>query len=275
MAETDADTDTRHDLVVGRVGQLWRFPVKSLQGESLDSAELTGAGLGGDRRYGLIDVAGGHLLSAKSVPALFDAMARTDGHTVIVTLPDGKEHSADDPGVSSVLSDWLDREVELTEVGPSSLSYEMTFDPPNDEAEKVSWPAMDDSFLDLAPIHALTASSLAAMAEAYTDGEWDIRRFRPNVFLDTPGTGFVEDGWVGGDLLLGDGGAALHVDMAAVRCAMPLRAQPSLGDRPALARDIELFRAMTAEHNNHLGIYCGVSAGGRVSVGAEVTLTRR
>jgi len=257
----------------GQVAELWRFPVKSMQGERVDQLELGPTGVAGDRRYGLIDGASGHLLSAKSVPELFAARATTVGSGVQITLPVGRELAADDPDASAVLSAWLGRDVELKPSGSVEVGYEMTFDPPNDEAELIVWPAMDGSFLDLAPVHALTTASLASMAAARPDTVWDVRRFRPNVFIDTgSASGFVEDGWVGHDVALGAAGAAIHVDMQSVRCAMPLRAQPPLGDQPALERDIEVFRTLTAEHNNHLGIYCGVAAAGIVRVGDEVSV---
>jgi uncharacterized protein len=244
-----------------------------MQGERLGRLDLGPGGVAGDRRYGLIDRGSGHLLSAKSVPALLTARARTEGDAVAISLPDGREVGADDADASAVLSAWLGREVELRPSGPGSVAYEMTFDPPNDDAEAVFWPAMDDSFLDLAPVHALTTASLESMGSARPESVWDVRRFRPNVFIDTgASSGFVEDDWVGHDVAIGPAGAALHVDMQAVRCAMPLRAQPPFGEEPALERDIEVFRALTAEHNNHLGIYCGVAASGPVSVGDDVAV---
>jgi len=258
---------------VGQVAELWRFPVKSMQGERVDRLELGPTGAVGDRRYGMIDAASGNLLSAKSVPALLSARARTEGGRVAIVLPDGRELDAAEASPSAVLSAWLDREVELRPSGPGSVAYEMTFDPPNDDAEPVFWPAMDDSFLDLAPVHLLTTSSLAAMMAARPDSAWDVRRFRPNVLVDTSGSGgFVEDAWVGGPVALGGSGAALQVDMQTVRCAMPLRAQPPWEDRPGLDRDIEVFRTLTAEHNNHLGIYCGVATPGEVRLGDDVVL---
>ena len=258
---------------VGRVAELWRFPVKSMQGERVDRLELGPGGATGDRRYGLIDGASGNLLSAKSVPALLTARARTEGDAVVIVLPDGRELGAADPDVSAVLSSWLDRDVELRPSGPGSVAYEMTFDPPNDDAEAVFWPAMEDSFLDLAPVHLLTTGSLAAMVAARPDSAWDVRRFRPNVLVDTGEVaGFVEDAWVGGAVALGGAGAAIQVDMQTVRCAMPLRAQPPWDDRPGLDRDVEVFRTLTAEHNNHLGIYCGVATPGEVRVGDPVTI---
>src|ERR1700722_19753140 len=50
----------------GSIAALWRYPVKSMQGEELDSAEVTERGLLGDRAYALIDVETGKVVSAKN-----------------------------------------------------------------------------------------------------------------------------------------------------------------------------------------------------------------
>ena len=167
MAEDAGDVGAAR-RVVGVVAELWRYPVKSLQGERVRSGDLDPRGLAGDRRFGLIG-AGGVLLSAKSVPELLTAGARTEGDEVVITLPDGTEVSASDGDASALLSRWLGREVELRETGAGELSFEMTFDPPNDDAELVSWPARPDSFLDSAPVNALTTSGLAQMTAVAPD----------------------------------------------------------------------------------------------------------
>ncbi|MGH9841635.1 MAG: MOSC N-terminal beta barrel domain-containing protein, partial [Blastocatellia bacterium] len=51
---------------VGSVAGLWRFPVKSMRGEQIEQAELTGRGLVGDRAYALIEADTGKVVSAKS-----------------------------------------------------------------------------------------------------------------------------------------------------------------------------------------------------------------
>ena len=61
--------------VVGSVAELWRFPVKSMKGERLAQAELTQAGLVGDRAYALIDVNTGKVVSAKSVKLFTNLLA--------------------------------------------------------------------------------------------------------------------------------------------------------------------------------------------------------
>lgn len=267
--------------VAGRVTELWRYPVKSMQGEQMPSVELSAAGVAGDRAFGLVDAGTGRLLSAKAVPALFEAGARIVGDGVVITLPDGREVGSGDPEVDAVLSAWLGRDVALRRSGGSSgdesIEFELRLDPIDDGGELFAYPARAGSFLDSAPVHLLTTASLATMAGAAPASVWDIRRFRPNVLIDTDGVdGFAEDGWIGRGLAFGPAGTALHVGQACGRCAMPNRAQPALGtgpaERPALARDIGVFRALTAEHGNDLGVYADVRGSGPIRVGDEVHL---
>ncbi len=268
----------------GHVTELWRYPVKSMQGEQVASLELSAGGVVGDRGFGLVDVTTGRLLSAKAVPALFDARARSVGEPgagVVIALPDGTEVSSADPEVDAALSGWLGRAVSLRRSDDGStgeaIEFELRFDPTDDDGDLVPWPARAGSFLDSAPVHLLSVASLATMAACAPDTAWDVRRFRPNVLIDAgAGDGFVEDGWIGHDLEVGSAGVAIRVHKACGRCAMPNRAQPALvggpAERPALARDIGVFRALTAEHGNDLGVYADVMTGGPIAVADELRL---
>ena len=272
--------------IVGTVREAWRYPVKSMQGERPASIELTDVGFVGDRVYGLVDRESGRVLSAKTVPELLFASARTEGGAVVITLPDGAEHEAAAAGTSAALAAWLGRDCALRPASEvTGSSYQMTFAPTDDEAELFDIPVAEHTFFDLTPIHLLTTGSLATMAAAHPDGVWDVRRFRPNLLIETPavvpgahdgpvphdavvpGTPhplFPEDGWVGTTITVGS--ASVGVLMAAVRCAMPNRAQP------AFERDVEIFRTMNAHHGNHLGIYCESRGAGTVAIGDDVVL---
>ena len=151
------------------------------------------------------------------------------------------------------------------------IEFELRPDPVDDSAELFAWPARPGTFLDSAPLHMLTTASLAAMAALRPESVWDVRRFRPNVVLDAgPESGFVEDTWIGRDLIAGSAGAVVRVEGACARCAMPVRSQAALGDRPGLDRDVGVFRALAAEHGNNLGVYGSVTAVGTITVGDEV-----
>jgi len=105
-----------------RVTELWRYPVKSLQGERLDAAIVTGDGLDGDRRYAIFDLDTGLGLTARRVPEplLASASLTADGH-VRITLPDGSLADGDD-----ALSAWLGRRVALRCAAPRKTRADAT-----------------------------------------------------------------------------------------------------------------------------------------------------
>ena len=53
--QTDAPQHLSGRVQVGSVVALWRYPVKSMMGEELNSCEVTDRGLLGDRRFAVVD----------------------------------------------------------------------------------------------------------------------------------------------------------------------------------------------------------------------------
>ena len=113
----------------GRIVSLWRYPVKSMAGERLASAEIGDLGLHADRTWAVRDVALGITTSAKRLPALMWCTARYaaapppdagpgNAPEVVVGFPDGREISSSDPDVHRVLSEYVDRDVELRPLPP-------------------------------------------------------------------------------------------------------------------------------------------------------------
>jgi uncharacterized protein YcbX len=254
---------------VGTVAELWRFPVKSMQGERLESARIDDRGIEGDRRWALIDLATGKLMTAKRWSKLLLAAAHTDeSGAVTIDLGDGAPLSADDPDASARLSAWLGRDIVLQEAAAdTAVAYEMTLDPPNDDAEYFDIPAPPGSFFDWADIHLLTEPTFAAAARSRPELQWDIRRFRPNIIVAGDLEPFAEDGWSGSEVEVGDDNpATIAVRQPTVRCAVPLRAQPGLARQP------EIFSSLQELHDNHLGVYCDVTVAGEVAVGSPVRL---
>ena len=95
-----------------RVVSLWRFPVKSMQGEELATATIDELGIEGDRQWALVDLGTGLALTARRVPELLYATARLVGENVEITLPDGTVATDD-----AALSAWLGRDIELRHAG--------------------------------------------------------------------------------------------------------------------------------------------------------------
>jgi uncharacterized protein len=121
------------------------------------------------------------------------------------------------------------------------------------------------TYFDLFPIHVLTTSSLQLMSRLNPSATWDVRRFRPNVVVDTgPTAGAIENDWVGRSLRLG--GCVMKGELPTVRCAMPMHAQPKL------PRDPSVLRTVVREADQCLGLYASVTASGVVATGDPVAL---
>ena len=96
------------------------------------------------------------------------------------------------------------------------------------------------------------------------DGEWDVRRFRPTVLIETDeADGFPEDAWIGSSIQVG--GAEVTVVAPTVRCVMTTRPQPGL------ERDLDIVKAVNRDHESNLGVYAVVSRPGPVAIGDAVT----
>ncbi len=247
---------------VGTVEQLWRYPVKSFQGERVEALEIGPGGAVGDRDLAVVDPVAGKVLSAKRYADLLLASARVDpSGDVVLTLPDGTEHAAADPAVHAALSAWLDHEVRL-EAPPAAgvFPMEMYSGMSDEDTPVFDWPGPEGTWLDLADAHWLTTASLAAIAADHADGQWDVRRFRPTALIATPDEGFAEQSW--GSIELGE--VASDVFMPTPRCSMPSREQPGL------ARDKAIGTTIRDRNDNNLGVYASISRRGTIRVGDSV-----
>jgi hypothetical protein len=246
---------------VGTVAELWRYPVKSFQGERVEELSIGPGGAAGDRTLAVVDPAARKVLSAKRYADLLMASARLDGDEVIVTLPSGDAYAASDPGVHAVLSAWLDKEVRL-EPPPTDGVFPMEmYTGMSDESTPLfDWPGPPGTWLDLADAHWLTTASLAAAEALHPDGSWDVRRFRPTALIETTDDGFAEDRWQSVEV----GAVGSDVIMATPRCSMPSRAQPGLD------RDKTIGTTIRDGHDNNLGVYAAISRAGTISLGDPV-----
>ncbi|MYD72764.1 MAG: MOSC domain-containing protein [Chloroflexi bacterium] len=121
------------------------------------------------------------------------------------------------------------------------------------------------TYFDCYPIHIMTTSSLNTLAEAGGGEDVDVRRFRPNVLIDTANAeGLLEVDWTGKKLRLGE--VIIELQTTTVRCSVPAHAQRDFGSSRAVGR------ALIENTKQHLGSYCNVLQGGTVNVGDDVEL---
>lgn len=232
------------------VAALWRYPVKSLQGEQLDEAAVGLEGLAGDRQYAIFDVQTGLGVTGRRHPELLFARARLrDDDSLEITLPGGEISQGD-----ADLSSWLGRRVTLRRAHQAGdRRYESPLDFEH-EADS-TWNAFDGS---PGAFHDLAAASVSLLSTATISG-WDPRRFRANVLLNTPG-GEREDVLVGHEISLG--GAGLLVRRRLGRCVMTTRPQPG-----GIERDLDVLRTINREREGKLAVGATVTIPGRIQVG--------
>lgn len=156
----------------------------------------------GDRAWAVVDAISGRLASAKRHSRRLHASVDEDD----AVLPGGRRiRTADDPESDRALSEWLDGAFRFDAVAPTTpASYEMTFESTDDDAEVFEIPAPVGTFLDVAPVHIVTSGTLTACASARPDHVWDVRRFRPNLVIDTGGSEpLSEQAWGGMHIRVG------------------------------------------------------------------------
>ncbi|MEY2568053.1 MAG: uncharacterized protein QOE35_2582 [Actinomycetota bacterium] len=248
---------------LGRLTGIWRFPVKSMQGEGLAAGMLTERGLPGDRAWGVVEDATGRVLSAKREPRLMEATAFSADGSVRVRLPDGMV-CPPGPDVDKALTAWLGRDVRLLRAEDHAATYEMNVSAVDEDSAVIELPCPPGTYFDAAAVHLLSTSSLATMAARQPGSRWDLHRFRPTLLVDTDGSeGFPEDEWIGEEIVVG--AARLRVFAPTVRCRMTVHEQPGL------ARDLDIARAVNREHDGNLGVYAVVVTPGRVAASDSVT----
>jgi uncharacterized protein len=212
----------------GRVAQLWRHPVKSLQGERLDRVAVDARGVVGDRAWGVRDGSSGALLTAKRDPSLLMAAAEVRGEGVAVTThAAGATVGAD---ADAALSSLVGRPVWVAAA-----------------------PAVGPSFVDEAPLHLLAVSAL---------GRWDVRRFRPNLLLDTR---LHLDELIGARLAVGS--VVVEIVKQTRRCAM------TTTEQPGLPKDVGVLRALAREQELCQGVYAYVVTPGRIATDDAIRVT--
>jgi uncharacterized protein YcbX len=289
---------------VGTIRTLWRFPVKSMLGEELDAADLTEGGIVGDRAYAIRDRETGKVASAKHSkrwPNLLDCRATfveppgpgDELPPVRIELAHGNSVLSDAADVDAVLSRFFGRDVELARAAQNGYTIDQyhpdleNYDPDGHRDEVVEaqlgaaffnergLPSAvpEDSFFDLYPVSVLTTSTLDQLGNLEPQSRFDVRRFRMNVIVETPERGFVENGWLGRTLAIGDH-VQLAVSLPDPRCCMPGLPQEDL------PRDPQVLKAL-ARHNRIdvagalypcAGVYAVAEATGTVRKDDSVSL---
>lgn len=236
-------------IKIGEVEALYRYPVKSMKGERVESADVGWHGLVGDRRLALRrleDRNGFPWLTASKLPDLIRFAPQWRGSLGIADLPshvrapDGQEHG--------IFSRELAAEIGRRHGSPVEMVH-------------LNRGIFDEASLSL--ITAATVNEIGALAGHLPD----VRRFRPNVLIaSSVSRPFEEDEWVGGELVFGeaDDAVAVCVTNWDERCSMVNF------DPDTACPDVNVMKTIARVRNNQAGVYGAVKRRGRIHVGQSV-----
>lgn len=236
-------------MKLGRITHIFRYPVKSMAGESLDVARLGWQGIGGDRRFAfrrLADKSAFPWLSASKLPELLlykPFRLDSSGDEILPThvrTPDGKEFELRSDALREEVSSRYGSDLELMN--------------------------LKHGIFDESPISVITLGTVHGISRE-SGRDLDIRRFRPNIVIETNNSEpFEENGWVGRTLTFGEGNSAIRITMKDERCVM-VNLDPDTAER-----DSEVMKTVVRLNENYAGAYGTVVSMGELRVGQVVTL---
>ena len=232
---------------VGVIHEVTRYPVKSMQGESLPSAALTLQGFAEDRRYAFVQAASRSSFpwfTARELPELLYyrtsvEKAGTPEVSVTVLTAHGENWPIDSEELRKALEARSGRALFLLR------DYRGLF--------------------DAAPVSLISRQTIARIAEeSGTKENW--RRFRPSLLIDLKDAGpFDELRWVGKTLRIGDS-ARIAVTQVDQRCMM-ITLDPATGKASP-----EILKSVVQNHGQSAGIYATVLTAGEVRAGDPIFL---
>ncbi len=275
---------------IGVIGELRRYPVKSMLGEGLERVEVRTRGLSGDRVCALIDNETGRVASAK-MPRRWrrllecGASFRDDSGAVEIVTPDGRRLDPADAGAAERISELVERKVrfafvrdealELERANPEELAAGGDEHGPGKTILAIGMGAPEGGFFDAFPIHVVTTASLDRVAEVAIAKAPEPARFRPNIVIDSVGLdAFAENGWEGALISVGRD-LRLRVAFPTPRCAVPTLAHGAIAPDPRLTVEIgKLNRVPVLDMGPVpcLGAYARIERPGRIALGDDVRL---
>jgi uncharacterized protein YcbX len=311
LASYDPDVPVR---AVGgapaRVAEVWRYPVKSMQGERVGSSMVDGNGLAFDRAYALVDAATGKLASAKRPRpwgVLLQMRARvadgdaSGGRSPVVAVDFGGESTvikgADDVKASKVISEWVGREVRIVSAAPEAATFDEVWIEDMGAAESMYAPvtaedeeglpvlsirgalgAPSGTLFDFSSLHIVAAASIRSLSRALGGTSVDVRRFRPNVLIETDEGGqYPDNDWSRSLLRIGRSVEARGI-MATMRCVMVTLPQGDLDSAREVLQTLNRVNRLDVPSMGSypcIGVYARVVEAGTVSEGDEVLVLDR
>lgn len=275
----DSDGESAQDVVQS----IWRYPVKSMAGEQLESVRVSPKGVVGDRVYAFVNEESNRTAVVRKWAENFlnyhphfvsEPTADAEVPLLQITMPSGETLTSDTPLLEERISELFERKLKLMSSAPAGVLIEVPAGTLGGSMSGVTeFPlgggATPGAFVDYGSLHLIASSTMDHFQKAYPQGRFDVRRFRPNIVIQTQADALTENTWVGRTLAIGNE-LVLRVTIPCPRCISVTLAQDDLPRDPGILRAI-------AEHNMCdlgdfgtlpcAGVYADVVRAGRIQCG--------
>ncbi|MEM8862975.1 MAG: MOSC N-terminal beta barrel domain-containing protein [Chloroflexota bacterium] len=221
-------------IKVGTIQSIWLYPVKSMRGISVESADMYWYGLEGDRRYAYVQ-SSDHTtfpwLTGREVPKIVQYQPtfskddkRRFGNIEVIT-PEGKTHTMSSSLLRQELATQFGKPVHLMQLNRGAF--------------------------DAAPMSIISTATLQQLSQTH-GSELDLRRFRINVIIEAEEpTPYVEDSWIDGSVTFG-----AREDSAVILPFRPIQRCVMVNIDPDSAeKDAGVLKSVNRSRNNFVGVY--------------------
>lgn len=262
------------ETVVGTIESVWRYPVKSMRGETVAEAFLGFAGVYGDRVYAFRSSTaqpGFPYLTAREHELMLLYKASFRHGDLLARPPNLSEADALPPGATPIYPE--PHEFAATVEAPSGEV--LALDDPRlltllngdeNEQRQITLHRSDRAMTDCRPVSLFSIQTARQLTEE-VGADVDKRRFRANLYLDLGAAGgFTENDFIGRQLRLGDKAVVVVTDRDP-RCKMITL------DPDTAAQSPEVLRTVNRLHDNKAGVYGIVLVEGTVRPGDSITLS--
>jgi uncharacterized protein YcbX len=279
------------------ISKLFRFPVKSMMGETCETLQIGATGTVGDRVWAVRDEKRGGIRGGKKIPSLMtldasfiDAAGAQGSSPAIITAADGDSRQTGAEDINEWLSAKLSHPVTLWPLLPADALDHYRRGAPDSEdmeaelremfarapdeplpdleifAEVMEYESPPGTYFDAFPLLIMSEQSLASMAAHRPESLFDVSRFRPNILVncEDAGQAYPEQAWVGKQIRLGE--TVLDIVAPCPRCAMTTH---GFSDLP---KDPGIMRALVQANGGNLGVYARVVETGAISTGDVLEL---
>ena len=259
--------------VIGSIESVWRYPVKSMRGETLDEAFIGFAGVYGDRVYAF---------TSPEAPKGFPFHTSREQEELLLYTPKYADRSVAGRPVNLAEADSMAPGMTPLYAPVASLGVEVTTPDGEvfsvDSAElvadmqkrlgaalTVSLMTSERALTDCRPVSIFSLQTVAGLAEEIEESV-DKRQFRANIYADFEGKeAFFEKGLIGSRIKIGEKAEFLVIENDP-RCKMI-----TLNPDTAKASP-KILRQVTTKHDGFAGLYTVVLGEGVVRPGDKISV---